>query len=159
MSSDNTRLELDGYNENLAIAFEYNGKQHYERVPQWQTEEEFKRLQKTDKEKIELCKNKTIHLIVIPYTVKYNDLYTYIYSKCIKLPNNTPLTIDYKVLEIKGFNADKIEQINKFLLEKYGGGKVLSENYVDNRTHLELECKRGHKLEQSFDSIRIGSFL
>lgn len=65
-------LELDGYNEYLQIAFEYNGIQHYKYKPDrfHETIEDFKQQQERDKRKIELCYRYGIYLIVIPYNTK-----------------------------------------------------------------------------------------
>jgi hypothetical protein len=64
-------LELDGYNEKLKVAFEYNGRQHYE----WpnhtnQTEEDFIQQKRRDMFKREQCDKNGIFLITVPYTVK-----------------------------------------------------------------------------------------
>jgi len=65
----NCRLELDGYCGELKLAFEYNGKQHYDFVEYWhKTQENFKKAQARDIKKARLCKEKGIKLIVIPYT-------------------------------------------------------------------------------------------
>lgn len=73
----NCPLELDGYNEELKMAFEYNGRQHYE-FPNHchKTIEEFHIQQENDRYKEARCRELDIHLIVIPYTVK--DLDTFI---------------------------------------------------------------------------------
>ena len=66
-------LELDGYNEELGIGFEYNGKQHYEFIKYFhKTEERFKKMKKRDLEKIILCKKHNIKLLTIPYN-KHSD--------------------------------------------------------------------------------------
>lgn len=71
-------LELDGYSQ-LNIAFEYNGKQHYEFVPYiHKTKDKFIIQQKRDKIKYKWCKDNNIDLFIIPYTVKYNQLENYI---------------------------------------------------------------------------------
>lgn len=59
-------LELDGYCEKLKLAFEYNGPQHYTRMPQCSIEE-FEAQQKRDKFKRERCKELGIKLITIKY--------------------------------------------------------------------------------------------
>ncbi len=72
-------LELDGYNEELAIAFEYNGKQHYEYPNAFhKSEEEFKNQVRRDIFKKKICKDLGITLISIPYHIDTNDLYDYI---------------------------------------------------------------------------------
>jgi hypothetical protein len=62
-----SRLELDGYNEELKIAFEYNGIQHRELHPFFhRTEEDFWRQQERDMIKKDLCDKKGVKLFVIP---------------------------------------------------------------------------------------------
>lgn len=60
------KLELDGYSKKWKVAFEYQGKQHYERVKHWQkTEQDFINQQKRDQRKKELCKKHGITLLEI----------------------------------------------------------------------------------------------
>jgi hypothetical protein len=63
-------LELDGYCEELRLAFEYDGEQHYK---EWTLgSDSLKDRQNRDKLKNKLCKNKGITLIRIPYWEKDN---------------------------------------------------------------------------------------
>lgn len=59
------QLELDGYCEDLGIAFEYNGRQHYNVIDFFGGEEELKKRKRYDKAKAEYCKNNNIKLIVV----------------------------------------------------------------------------------------------
>lgn len=69
-------LELDGYNENLQLAFEYQGQQHFEFISFiHKTQENFFRLQERDKRKKELCIKYGVNLIEIPYTYNYTNKY------------------------------------------------------------------------------------
>lgn len=53
-------LELDGYNEEHKIAFEYNGKQHYEHVPfLHKTVKDFEAQRQRDERKRRLCTEHT----------------------------------------------------------------------------------------------------
>jgi predicted Zn-ribbon and HTH transcriptional regulator len=69
------RLELDGYCEDLQIAFEYNGKQHYKlsHVIPYDTQELLEKRQERDRRKLEICSQKGIKLCVIPYTYSCSD--------------------------------------------------------------------------------------
>ena len=72
-------LELDGYNKELKIAFEYNGDYHYI-YPHYFTKDElaFHRRIQLDKYKKEVCKKMGIHLISIPFTVFTGRIEAYI---------------------------------------------------------------------------------
>ena len=62
-------LELDGYNENLKLAFEYNGKQHYKFLKYFhERKEDFKIQREHDEFKYKKCLELGITLISIPYT-------------------------------------------------------------------------------------------
>lgn len=73
-------MELDCYNEELRLAVEYNGEQHYRFIEKFHKDEEaFKKQQKRDKKKKELCRKNGVKLIIIPHTVK--DLRKFLYLK------------------------------------------------------------------------------
>ena len=66
----NRLLELDGYNEDFKIAFEFNGRQHYEWPNQTnQTEHDFIQQKRRDIFKREQCDLNGVYLITVPYTV------------------------------------------------------------------------------------------
>jgi len=75
-------LQLDGYNEDLKLAFEYNGKQHYKLIPYFHKSIKiFKSQQQRDKLKRNILKEKGVLLIDIPYIYnhqKEDKLYKFI---------------------------------------------------------------------------------
>lgn len=83
------RLELDGYCSELEIAIEYNGYQHYV----WpnhllKTEKEFLAQKYRDKIKVEMCKDRGVFLICIPYSIPISQIPLAIYSKLLEgMPN------------------------------------------------------------------------
>lgn len=59
-------LELDGFNEELMVAFEWNGLQHYERLRFFhQSQADFERQLRYDARKAELCVKKGVKLFTI----------------------------------------------------------------------------------------------
>lgn len=75
-------LELDGYNEKLSIAFEYQGQQHYSQVKRFQpTEDKFQMQIFRDQVKKSLCDEHGITLIIIPYTISTYMIPMYIHEK------------------------------------------------------------------------------
>jgi len=61
----NCKLELDGYNKQLKLAFEYQGQQHYNAIKLWGGKKNLESIQRRDKIKRKLCKAKGITLIEI----------------------------------------------------------------------------------------------
>jgi hypothetical protein len=98
ISESGNRLELDGYCEELKLAFEFNGKQHYEFVGKFH---KTRSLQETKKR--ELCEINNVSLMIIPYTFKIKYLQEYIINRCkklgIRLPSNIKI-IDYKTINV-----------------------------------------------------------
>lgn len=79
-------LELDCYNEELGIAIEYSGQQHYV-YPNGlhRTRDDFLRQLRRDKFKVKCCEKNGVYLIRVPYTVRWNEIPQYIYER---LPEN-----------------------------------------------------------------------
>lgn len=72
-------LELDCYNEDLKLAIEYNGEQHYKFIPYFHSNKDaFYNIKYRDDIKKQLCDAAGVKLIVVPYTVKINDIEKYI---------------------------------------------------------------------------------
>lgn len=70
VGANNCLLELDGYCEDLGLAFEYNGIQHYQPVDFFGGSEKFKMIQKNDFLKKRLCKENNVNLLVIKHINK-----------------------------------------------------------------------------------------
>jgi len=80
LNDDGTLLELDGYNEELNIAFEYQGEQHY-KLTYYNEYDSVKLLniQRKDALKIKLCKENGVKLIIVSCEMqlsKYNEYLT-----------------------------------------------------------------------------------
>jgi hypothetical protein len=66
-----SNLELDGYNDQLMLGFEYNGRQHYDYTPHFHKDiMDFVKQQERDNWKYKRCAELGIKLIVIPYHIK-----------------------------------------------------------------------------------------
>ena len=74
-------LELDGYNSEIEIAFEYNGIQHYQFPNKFhRTVEDFQQQVRRDNYKKEACQLSGVYLIQIPYLVPPSQIPEYIYN-------------------------------------------------------------------------------
>lgn len=75
-------LELDCYNEELQIAVEYNGVQHYKFSPYFhKNKDQFYTQKYRDEMKTRICKEKNITLVEVPYNVKIENIENYLVEK------------------------------------------------------------------------------
>ena len=75
-------LELDCYNDELKIAVEYNGIQHYKQTKM--SQEDFHEQQYRDNLKKYLCKKQGIVYIEVPYTVKVENIHEFLLNQLYK---------------------------------------------------------------------------
>lgn len=72
-------LEIDCYNNELKLAIEFQGIQHYKFVPYFhKNKETFLNQKYRDNMKKRMCKDEGICLIEVPYTVKVEDIEGYL---------------------------------------------------------------------------------
>lgn len=73
-------MTLDLYCEELKIAIEYNGVQHYKYIPHFHRNdpEQFEAHKRRQKNKLELCAKNGVYVITVPYTVDVEDIEKYL---------------------------------------------------------------------------------
>jgi hypothetical protein len=82
VTGGNFNLELDCYDDQLHLAVEYNGIQHYKYVPYFhKNKEAFLNQKYRDDMKRRICKDNKITLIEVPNTVDVTDIENYLISK------------------------------------------------------------------------------
>lgn len=146
-------LELDGFCEELSLAFEYNGGQHYILVKRFQNTKEDLKIQKVkDRIKRNGCAKRGISLLVLPYTLTIDEL---------KL----------EVLDFLGKNVvDKIENF-KFKSLKAGmdlenfknlcfkrGGQLIDLDWKGWSSKYTVQCSEGHVWKPEASSVKMGSW-
>lgn len=142
-------LELDCYCPDLRFAFEYQGIQHYERVPLFQPGEgDFKAQQDRDARKRLATTKAFVALIEIPYTVPRNMIRDRVRRELFFLgfdPVAEPIPYaDFirQVMETETRAVAMLAQAREIAISH--GGECLSTVYVDCRDSLEFRCKLGH---------------
>lgn len=79
VTGGNFNLELDCYNDELRLAVEYHGRQHYDYIPFFhKNKEAFYNQKYRDELKKRMCKDNNIILIEVPYKVKVEDIEKYL---------------------------------------------------------------------------------
>ena len=107
--NNKTKLELDGFDENLGLAVEVQSREHYEFIEFFHKDEEgFKLQQERDKAKVEACKKQGVFLIVVPYTecVSMDNLAKYLKSELDK----TEFTLNDCDITKEIYNAKRVIQ-------------------------------------------------
>jgi hypothetical protein len=150
----NYRLELDGFNEELMLAFEYNGIQHYTSKGFFHSDNESLINQKDrDKQKQKLCLKNNVKLIIIPYIIKDNDFVDFIKNKLIKnnicIINNNICIDDIKI------HAYTKHENFKALVESIG--YTLMTAYKGSNDKVKIKCNNGHVWEVQPRAVKAGN--
>lgn len=149
-------IELDGFNEELSIAFEYNGVQHYEYSSYFHQNkpERFEAQKQRDEVKIQYCINNKISLVIIPYFISDDiDLAEHIIKS---LPSKVEKNKDkiIKILINYGRDSDELKPIRDKLASIEM--KLLSNTYsgVNDKNQLIKCLKCNHEYITSHNLIK-----
>lgn len=151
--SDGRRLELDGYNKDLKIAFEYNGVQHFRPVEYYGGIKAFRDRIFCDKEKFKVCDEYGVRLFRIgtsKFSEIVNDIYKQSIDFCIKIPKNV-FNIDYRTFDIYDHDLDDVR-----LTIENKGGMLNSNTYINAHEKLNVTCVNGHNFFMSSNKIKMG---
>ena len=97
LSEKGNRLEIDGFNEENGLGFEYQGKQHFEFDGYiHRTKAKFMETKKHDRIKKRICDEKGYLILYRSYKLKYKDFKDFIIEKLSIYPKFSFL-IDYSV--------------------------------------------------------------
>ena len=137
------QMELDGFALSLALAFEYQGRQHYEPLPYlYSNLEKFKQRQRDDERKRQLCLQHGVILLEIPHNVSHNKLQEHLIEKLNGLRRN--LIIDsspVKIEQLGVWHRKHLEEMQGIAAAR--GGKLLSKFYINSETKLRWHCPKG----------------
>lgn len=87
----NQPLEIDCCNLDLMLGVEYNGQQHYKFVKGMHTSQDaFRNQQYRDEMKRRLCSENGMYLIVVPYSIKHEDIRPFIMKQLRDVPHQHP---------------------------------------------------------------------
>lgn len=146
-NSNNNKMELDGYCQELNLAFEHNGEQHYSlNAPKFiSSQEALDKRKKDDEQKVKLCKENNVTLIVIPELNSYlsvNELRQFIKTQLQKF--NFPIPENFDNIKInlsKAYSSEeklKYKQLQEIAIKK--NGKLLSKYYKGIGVPLKWHC-------------------
>lgn len=134
-------IELDGYNEELKIAFEYNGIQHYQYVEHFHNGDikEFEQQKVRDEIKKEYCLKENIELIVIPYRIEKNEELAEFIINHFKIKLNIDKDKLLHIINNYSIDSDDLQEIRETLETK--GMKLISNTYTNSTDkNIEIQC-------------------
>jgi len=157
-NQNGNKMELDGFNDSLRLAFEYQGSQHYIESPElFHRDRTLDSQKEHDRVKRELCIQNGITLIEVPYSVSYEDMPTYIWTKCkhagYDIDKPDLIVNELFIDEVR--NASKLEEMKKIAKERRW--ECLSKVYINSKTKLRWRCSKGHEWKATPDSIKRGT--
>lgn len=140
------KMELDGFNEQLNLAFEYHGEQHYREIPYFTDEKKtFEQRVRYDKLKEETCKKNNVKLIVIPYTVSVSKLPAFIYKEIKKLMPNLELK---KIIELESLEPRETKYLKKIKeIAQQRKVELVTPVFYGMYAKYFFKCDKGHKME------------
>jgi hypothetical protein len=157
------RLELDGFCEDLKLAFEHHGEQHYtDRKGRFAGQTSA--IRQRDLRKRRLCSERGVVLIEIPDLlgrVKLGDLKATIISLCdgagVPVP---PAGRRRRITPLGVYSTSQDDEgLEKLCVIAAGrGGKCLSTRYLGSTHPLMFQCEKGHKWKIRPQDITSGSW-
>lgn len=170
------RLELDGYCEELSLAFEYQGIQHAVETPHFHraggaaagadaadASARFRAQLDRDARKAALCDEHSVCLLVVPHTVPARNLRRFV---------RRALEVDFGFLdediappvgtddEFYGRIRARVSALRGEWLAlareivEAQGGTLLSENYLGVSVPLQVRCAGGHEFTATLNDLR-----
>lgn len=154
------QMELDGYNIELGIAFEYQGQQHSEYVPFFHRyEKEFEWRVEDDARKADLCAQNGVELLVIDISTPEENLQSHITELLIRSRpglDNSLNRLPFDIYSVDAGKEQELSRIKKIALAQ--GGVCTSTHYVANNRKLWFRCAQGHVWDAVPSSIFSGTW-
>ena len=156
-------LELDGYCEELRIAFEHQGAQHYRAVGKFRGVN-VAGIQRRDRVKRERCKSAGVVLIQIPELARFtaiDQLRAVIIRACRKAGVTLPADVRTRCIDIAPIYAttrddEALQQLHAIAAAR--GGRCLAAEYAGAGTPLPFACAHGHQWKARPADIRQGTW-
>ena len=156
LRKDGTKRQLDGYCENLGLAFEHQGRQHYEQI----NSKKFQRVRldqqiSGDLFKLETCLAQGIKLFQIPEIpsiTPLNKIKDVIREQCVALAVPIPSGFEEREVDLKGaWDYDLMMRLHAAASTR--GGKCLGNDFIGVREKYLWECEKGHTWDATAESI------
>ncbi|MFC4323667.1 hypothetical protein [Litchfieldia salsa] len=152
-------FELDGYNQELKLAFEYNGIQHYKTNGFFiKTKEELDKRKKDDKHKEHLCLEKEIHLIKVPYSINTDkDILSFLKNELEQ--QGIDIINDISTISSPNFYKNYMSALKELReIANERGGSCIATEYRGSKGKIEFVCSNGHLFTKRPNDLKNGQW-
>jgi hypothetical protein len=138
-------MELDGYSEQLKIAFEYQGRQHYE-VLKFLVDQDLIRIKLNDKLKSDICRKLNVNLFIFTYKDDYRNFASIAKAQAVDFGMDiSKYDFEQKIDFNKAYiRVDKLEELKSRMASK--GLTLLSKKWLGVEYYYSVKCKRCKKV-------------
>lgn len=159
VNSNGNKMQLDGYCKKLGLAFEHQGRQHYEKNKFISTDNDLNKRILLDKEKKEICNNNGVKLFIIPeldYYLEVKNLKEFIKEEAVKLKVELPSNYDDIEIDLtKAYssspeNKERFENLKQVVKDKEG--ELLIDNYM-GASNIKIKCKYGNIFSPTYSGV------
>ncbi|MEX3984207.1 transposase [Paraburkholderia sp. EG287A] len=149
---------LDGYCEELRLAFEYHGRQHTEHIDYFHKKGRSRTLveqRARDRFVRERCSENGVLLVEIDHIVQYTqaEFVSHVVNsaeRALGFPLDVEKVERFKALP---FRVSKLAQLQAFAEAK--GGKCLSTKYINHDSKLDWRCAAGHEWSANLNQVKV----
>ena len=164
INAEGNQMELDGFCQELLLAFEHQGEQHFtSNSHYYKNQLEFQKRLRDDKKKVKLCRENHVNLIIvseIPRLLSIQEAPVFILKECQRLgydiDESIATEIDFDFEQIYSERTILFNEIKKTISGK--GWKFIEEYYKGSDTKYSIRCDRGHIWQSYLYSINTNSF-
>jgi len=162
LNSRGRKMELDGYNSKLGVAFEHQGEQHFEDNYFNLSKGSLRQRRQDDAVKRRLCKQHGVALLSVPEIgsrLKIKDLESFIR----KWANRNLAHVKVNLAKVDYLEAYKDNEGPKVLrtlksIATQRGGRCLEVVYIGSQAGHRFECKEGHVWSAKPYDVRNGAW-
>jgi hypothetical protein len=150
-NSRGRQMELDGFEESLGLAFEYQGRQHFENVGIYSSEVQLEQRIVDDKDKVRLCAENGITLITLNWDTEIYEFPTEIHAQLERIRPDLLAFADFSIdinFDLAFIRDDRIEELSQALSSR--NLTLISKKWIDVAYKYEIRCNVcAHEFRQS----------
>jgi len=140
-NSRGRQMELDGFEESLSLAFEYQGRQHFENVGIYSSDVQLEQRIIDDKEKVRLCAENGVTLITLNWDTEIYQFPKEIHTQLKKVRPDLLDSVDFSKevnFDLAFIRDDRIEELRRALSGR--NLTLISEKWIDVAYKYEIRC-------------------